>query len=174
MVIGNKADCPKGSREVRKEEAQAYALSNDFLWMETDATLPDTVHLAFDVFIGQVYHSMQHAQPMAYPVAAERRNSAPVKADDTTSQTLIKRASVIGMGLVGTLGKLGSSMLDFVEGQLEGQANDRNTPTFNVEEVGGETRQGRIQEHQELVGNLGVGPAPLKRAKSMDHKPVHF
>lgn len=128
MIVGNKSDLDKTChREVGQEEGQAYALANNFLWMETCAKDHEQVQLAFDVFIGQVFHEV--VQP---PIVEHRRKSAPAASngpsdssapnvlpgsDQTSKQGSLDRLSTQAMSL---LGNFGSSVLDLVEEVLEG------------------------------------------------------
>ncbi|KAJ3387068.1 hypothetical protein HDU92_002159 [Lobulomyces angularis] len=57
MIIGNKCDLLE-EREVRTEDAQAYALVNDFLFMETSASENLNVVMAFNILISQVYYNV--------------------------------------------------------------------------------------------------------------------
>jgi hypothetical protein len=179
VIIGNKSDLTY-NREVRKDEAQAYALANNFLWMETSAKEMDNVQLAFDVFIGQVYHEVVEPQQGE----AKKRLSSP----EGSAQTLGRRASFValagGMGnFMGRVGGLVGNALDFVEkvieeeieGDEEATAPVKPVPSFVFEDTGS-IRQGRRsfeeeEERESKTGGLSVRHSmPLKRAASMDFK----
>ncbi|KAI8920808.1 P-loop containing nucleoside triphosphate hydrolase protein [Powellomyces hirtus] len=56
MIVGNKSDA-KAQREVPTPEAQAYALAQGFLFMETSAADNHNVELAFTVLLTDVYYA---------------------------------------------------------------------------------------------------------------------
>lgn len=62
MIIGNKCDL---AREVDVQEAQAFALENNFIYMETSALNNTNVSLAFNIFIVDVYHMMEEREKLA-------------------------------------------------------------------------------------------------------------
>lgn len=81
MVIGNKCDL---AREVETEEAQAFALSNNFLYMETSALNNTNVSLAFNIFIIAVYHLLEEKNRLHQPPASF---SSPTTTPTTTPTT---------------------------------------------------------------------------------------
>ncbi|KAI8587976.1 hypothetical protein BDZ88DRAFT_379739, partial [Geranomyces variabilis] len=52
MIVGTKCD-QKASREVPTPEAQAYALAQGFLFMETSAQENNNIELAFTVLLSE-------------------------------------------------------------------------------------------------------------------------
>ncbi|KAJ3031586.1 Ras- protein Rab-25, partial [Rhizophlyctis rosea] len=63
MVVGNKTDLGDKYREVPMHEAQAYALAQGFLFMETSAMDNANVELAFSVLLTDVYYVISSHKP---------------------------------------------------------------------------------------------------------------
>jgi hypothetical protein len=172
VIIGNKADLTS-EREVLRDEAQAYCLANNFLWLETSSKELDTVKLAFDVFIGHVYHEVVKTREEEGREDLQRRLSEP--------EQLSRRASFDASlsGFIGKVGSLAGSVLDFVEEAIEGEIEEEEVErpvasflAFTCQDTEGGHRMGRQsmdeEEGREEKSFLSIrNSMPLHRAKSM-------
>ncbi|KAJ3151315.1 hypothetical protein HDU89_002154 [Geranomyces variabilis] len=72
MIVGTKCD-QKASREVPTPEAQAYALAQGFLFMETSAQENNNIELAFTVLLSECFYAMSAAKSNAQKLADNAR-----------------------------------------------------------------------------------------------------
>jgi len=179
MIIGNKADL-NAEREVRTEEAQAYALANDFLFMETSALDHEKVSLAMNIFISSVYYTVtesgagktttQHPRlfpPQASPDAA------------TANPQAFRRASFDPSFISDTARTMFNSFMEM--GSLENtapveevkvEAPSKSIPSFNFEDF--DVRGGRddVAKSENAIGLRAI--EPLSRSRSVSNRKSRY
>ncbi|TPX64746.1 hypothetical protein SpCBS45565_g05639 [Spizellomyces sp. 'palustris'] len=85
MIVGNKVDRAKLERQVPTHEAQAYALAQGFLFMETSASENRNVDLAFNVLLTDIYYSIAGSSVKVNPPQGGTGSSHPVSPQPRSS-----------------------------------------------------------------------------------------